>query len=62
MQGKTLGEDNYCSLPNASFSSSDPEFSLAFRKSQMAKLLQQVRQQTEETQELLREALCHTES
>uniref|UniRef100_A0A8C3GDE6 Vacuolar protein 8 n=1 Tax=Cairina moschata TaxID=8855 RepID=A0A8C3GDE6_CAIMO len=40
----------------------DPEFSLAFRKSQMAKLLQQVRQQTEETQELLREALCHTES
>ncbi|KAI6071269.1 Vacuolar protein 8-like protein [Aix galericulata] len=40
----------------------DPEFSLAFRKSQMAKLLEQVRQQTEETQELLRAALCHTES
>lgn len=62
MQVKTFGEDNYCSLPNTCFSSSDPEFSLAFRKSQMAKLLEQVRQQTEETQELLRAALCHTES
>ncbi|XP_072189806.1 uncharacterized protein [Excalfactoria chinensis] len=40
----------------------DPEFSLAFKKSQMAKLLEQVRQQTEETQELLRAAICHTES
>ncbi|XP_021245608.1 vacuolar protein 8-like isoform X3 [Numida meleagris] len=40
----------------------DPEFSSAFRKSQMAKLLQQVRQQTEETQELLRAAICHADS
>ncbi|XP_030912133.1 vacuolar protein 8-like [Geospiza fortis] len=40
----------------------DPDFSLAFRKSQMAKLLEQVRQQTEETQELLRAAMCHEES
>ncbi|XP_010123026.1 PREDICTED: vacuolar protein 8-like [Chlamydotis macqueenii] len=40
----------------------DPEFSLAFRKSQMAKLLEQVRQQTEETQELLRAAICHEDS
>ncbi|XP_015713870.1 vacuolar protein 8-like isoform X2 [Coturnix japonica] len=40
----------------------DPEFSLAFRKSQMAKLLEQVRQQTEETQELLRAAICHADS
>ncbi|OXB68428.1 hypothetical protein ASZ78_010049 [Callipepla squamata] len=40
----------------------DPEFSLAFRKSQMAKLLEQVRQQTEETQELLRAAIGHADS
>ncbi|XP_010003865.1 PREDICTED: vacuolar protein 8-like [Chaetura pelagica] len=40
----------------------DPEFSLAFRKSQMATLLEQVRQQTEETQELLRAAICQDES
>ncbi|XP_052530764.1 uncharacterized protein LOC128076738 [Tympanuchus pallidicinctus] len=40
----------------------DPEFSLAFRKNQMAKLLEQVRQQTEETQELLRAAICHADS
>ncbi|XP_037986899.1 vacuolar protein 8-like isoform X2 [Motacilla alba alba] len=40
----------------------DPDFSLAFRKSQMAKLLEQVRQQTEETQELLRAAMCHEDS
>uniref|UniRef100_A0A8B9UU50 Vacuolar protein 8 n=1 Tax=Anas zonorhyncha TaxID=75864 RepID=A0A8B9UU50_9AVES len=51
-----LGISTFCRLQ------ADPEFSLAFRKSQMAKLLQQVRQQTEETQELLRAALCHTES
>ncbi|XP_419727.5 vacuolar protein 8-like isoform X2 [Gallus gallus] len=40
----------------------DPEFSLAFRESQMAKLLEQVRQQTEETQELLKAAICHADS
>ncbi|KAF4795672.1 vacuolar protein 8-like protein [Turdus rufiventris] len=39
-----------------------PDFSLAFRKSQMAKLLEQVRQQTEETQELLRAAMYHEDS
>ncbi|XP_029878993.1 vacuolar protein 8-like isoform X3 [Aquila chrysaetos chrysaetos] len=48
-----LGISTFCRLRE------DPEFSLAFRKSQMAKLLEQVRQQTEETQELLRAAICH---
>uniref|UniRef100_A0A8B9MCS7 Vacuolar protein 8 n=1 Tax=Accipiter nisus TaxID=211598 RepID=A0A8B9MCS7_9AVES len=51
-----LGISTFCRLRE------DPEFSLAFRKSQMAKLLEQVRQQTEETQELLRAAICHEDS
>ncbi|KAM6271736.1 uncharacterized protein M6G45_003108 isoform 1-T1 [Spheniscus humboldti] len=51
-----LGISTFCRLQE------DPEFSLAFRKSQMAKLLEQVRQQTEETQELLRAAICHEDS
>ncbi|XP_009317414.1 PREDICTED: vacuolar protein 8-like [Pygoscelis adeliae] len=51
-----LGISTFCRLRE------DPEFSLAFRKSQMAKLLEQVRQQTEETQELLRAAICHEAS
>ncbi|XP_068006438.1 uncharacterized protein [Melanerpes formicivorus] len=50
-----LGISTFCRLRE------DPEFSLAFRKSQMAKLLEQVRRQTEETQELLRVAICHEE-
>ncbi|XP_054249429.1 uncharacterized protein LOC128976271 [Indicator indicator] len=50
-----LGISTFCRLRE------DPEFSLAFRKSQMAKLLEQVRRQTEETQELLRAATCHEE-
>lgn len=62
MEGKTSEEGNCCSSPNTRFSSSDPEFSLAFRESQMAKLLEQVRQQTEETQELLKAAICHADS
>ncbi|KAM8809258.1 uncharacterized protein ACNFOS_000684 [Eudromia elegans] len=40
----------------------DPEFASAFRRSQMTKLLEQVRQQTEETRELLRAAICRTDS
>ncbi|XP_053792965.1 uncharacterized protein LOC128784985 isoform X3 [Vidua chalybeata] len=51
-----LGISTFCRLR------ADPDFSLAFRKSQMAKLLEQVRQQTEETQELLRAAMCHEDS
>nr|XP_013814408.1 PREDICTED: vacuolar protein 8-like [Apteryx mantelli mantelli] len=51
-----LGISTFCRLQE------DPEFSLAFRKSQMTKLLEQVRQQTEETQELLRAANCHADS
>ncbi|XP_031957977.1 vacuolar protein 8-like isoform X3 [Corvus moneduloides] len=51
-----LGISTFCRLR------ADPEFSLAFGKSQMAKLLEQVRQQTEETQELLRAAMCHEDS
>ncbi|KAL9863360.1 uncharacterized protein GJ701_001567 isoform 2-T2 [Geothlypis trichas] len=51
-----LGISTLCRLQ------ADPDFSLAFRKSQMAKLLDQVRQQTEETQELLRAAMCHEDS
>ncbi|XP_010179312.1 PREDICTED: vacuolar protein 8-like [Mesitornis unicolor] len=51
-----LGISTFCRLRE------DPEFSLAFRKSQMARLLEQVRQQTEETQELLRAAICHEDS
>ncbi|XP_025976351.1 uncharacterized protein LOC112995530 isoform X2 [Dromaius novaehollandiae] len=51
-----LGISTFCRLQE------DPEFSLAFRKSQMTKLLEQVRQQTEETQELLRAAICHADS
>ncbi|XP_037248214.1 vacuolar protein 8-like [Falco rusticolus] len=51
-----LGISTFCRLRE------DPEFSLAFRKSQIAKLLEQVRQQTEETQELLRAAICHEDS
>ncbi|KAM6323692.1 uncharacterized protein AAHN32_014900 [Aegotheles albertisi] len=51
-----LGISTFCRLQE------DPEFSLAFRKSQMAKLLEQVRLQTEETQELLRAAICHKDS
>ncbi|XP_064913188.1 uncharacterized protein LOC102096500 isoform X1 [Columba livia] len=51
-----LGIATFCRLQ------ADPEFALAFRKSQMAKLLEQVRQQTEETQELLRAANCHEDS
>ncbi|XP_049655835.1 uncharacterized protein LOC126038300 isoform X2 [Accipiter gentilis] len=51
-----LGISTFCRLRE------DPEFSLAFRRSQMAKLLEQVRQQTEETQELLRAAICHEDS
>ncbi|XP_009555766.2 uncharacterized protein LOC104056236 isoform X1 [Cuculus canorus] len=47
-----LGISTFCRLRE------DPEFSLAFRESQMAKLLEQVRQQTEKTQELLRAAVC----
>ncbi|XP_074943825.1 uncharacterized protein LOC142054754 isoform X1 [Phalacrocorax aristotelis] len=51
-----LGISTFCRLR------ADPEFSLAFTKSQMSKLLEQVRQQTEETQELLRAAICHEDS
>ncbi|XP_072714050.1 uncharacterized protein [Ciconia boyciana] len=51
-----LGISTFCRLR------ADPEFSSAFRKSQMAKLLEQVRQETEETQELLRAAICHEDS
>ncbi|XP_074025261.1 uncharacterized protein [Numenius arquata] len=51
-----LGISTFCRLRE------DPEFSLAFRKSQVAKLLEQVRQQTEETQELLRAAVYHEDS
>ncbi|KAM6278797.1 uncharacterized protein LJ264_001590 isoform 2-T3 [Porphyrio hochstetteri] len=51
-----LGISTFCRLRE------DPDFSLAFRQSQMAKLLEQVRQQTEETQELLRAAICHEDS
>ncbi|KAM6406218.1 uncharacterized protein J5M81_002989 isoform 3-T3 [Pluvialis apricaria] len=51
-----LGISTFCRLRE------DPEFSSAFRKSQIAKLLEQVRQQTEETQELLRAAICHEDS
>ncbi|XP_026700044.1 vacuolar protein 8-like isoform X3 [Athene cunicularia] len=51
-----LGISTFCRLRE------DPEFSLVFRKSQMAKLLEQVRQQTEETQELLRAAICQDDS
>ncbi|XP_010157048.1 PREDICTED: uncharacterized protein LOC104514932, partial [Eurypyga helias] len=51
-----LGISTYCRLRG------DPEFSLAFRKCQMAKLLEQVHQQTEETQELLRAAISHEDS
>ncbi|XP_065488362.1 uncharacterized protein LOC135987405 isoform X2 [Caloenas nicobarica] len=51
-----LGIATFCRLR------ADPEFALAFGKSQMAKLLEQVRQQTEETQELLRAANCHEDS
>ncbi|XP_064025194.1 uncharacterized protein LOC135189110 isoform X2 [Pogoniulus pusillus] len=50
-----LGISTFCRLRE------DPEFSLVFQKSQMAKLLEQVRRQTEETQELLRAAICHEE-
>lgn len=51
-----LGISTFCRLR------ADPDFSLAFRKSQMAKFLEQVRQQTEETQELLRAAMCLEDS
>ncbi|XP_071405243.1 uncharacterized protein [Pithys albifrons albifrons] len=51
-----LGISTFCKLRE------DPEFSLAFRKSQMGKHLEQVRQQTEETQELLKAAICHEDS
>ncbi|XP_062426858.1 uncharacterized protein LOC134137799 [Rhea pennata] len=51
-----LGISTFCRLQE------DPEFCLAFRKSQMTELLEQVRQQTEETQELLRAALRHADS
>ncbi|XP_008492310.1 vacuolar protein 8 isoform X4 [Calypte anna] len=51
-----LGISTFCRLRE------DPEFSLAFRNSQMAKLLEQVRQQTEETQELLKAAVCHEDN
>ncbi|XP_071596939.1 uncharacterized protein [Heliangelus exortis] len=51
-----LGISTFCRLRE------DPEFSLAFRKSQMAKLLEQVRQQTEETRELLKAAVCHEDN
>ncbi|XP_009687166.2 uncharacterized protein [Struthio camelus] len=51
-----LGISTFCRLQE------DPEFSLAFRKNQMTKLLEQVRQQTEETQELLRAAICQADS
>ncbi|XP_054678591.1 uncharacterized protein LOC129205317 isoform X1 [Grus americana] len=51
-----LGISTFCRLQE------DPEFSLAFRKSQTAKLLEQIRQQTEETQELLRAAIYHKDS
>ncbi|XP_014734571.1 PREDICTED: vacuolar protein 8-like isoform X1 [Sturnus vulgaris] len=51
-----LGISTFCRLR------ADLDFSLAFRESQMAKLLEQVRQQTEETQELLRVAMCHEDS
>ncbi|XP_035755726.1 vacuolar protein 8 isoform X4 [Egretta garzetta] len=51
-----LGISTFCRLRQ------DPEFSFVFRKSQMAKLLKQVRQQMEETQELLRAAICHEDS
>ncbi|XP_065691062.2 uncharacterized protein [Patagioenas fasciata] len=51
-----LGIATFCRLQ------ADPEFAFAFRKSQMAKLLEQVRQQTEETQELLRAANYHEDS
>ncbi|XP_061234461.1 uncharacterized protein LOC133225735 isoform X2 [Neopsephotus bourkii] len=51
-----LGISTFCRLRD------DPEFSLEFRETQMAKLLEQLRQQTEETQELLRAAICHEDS
>ncbi|XP_039916728.1 uncharacterized protein LOC120751252 isoform X3 [Hirundo rustica] len=51
-----LGISTFCRLR------ADPDFSSAFRKSQMARLLEQVRQQTDETQELLRAAMCYEDS
>ncbi|KAM9564010.1 uncharacterized protein ACIB01_006428 isoform 1-T1 [Guaruba guarouba] len=51
-----LGISTFCRLRE------DPEFLLEFRESQMAKLLEQLRQQTEETQELLRAAICQEDS